>query len=118
MVDLDAVRARYSRALDAKPGKGDYAPDGIAAITDSVCDIPDLLAEIERLAASACGVVPWTEESATEGRELISMVSDRAANYIERGRSSMPINLDEAAALLVIASDHLERHQQAGESRG
>jgi len=118
VADLDAIRARYSRALDAKPSKGDYTPAGIAAITDSVADIPDLLAEVERLAASVCGVVLWTDEAAAEGRELISTVGDRAANYIERGRSSMPINLDEAAALLVIASDHLERHQQAGEPRG
>lgn len=49
MVDLDAVRARYSRALDAKPSKGDYTPAGIASITDSVADIPDLLRLIDEL---------------------------------------------------------------------
>ncbi len=41
--------ARYSKALDAKPGKGPISEDGIAAITDSVCDVPQLLAEIDRL---------------------------------------------------------------------
>lgn len=48
-LDLDAIGARYSAALDAKPGKGPYTERGIAALTDSVCDVPDLLAEIERL---------------------------------------------------------------------
>ena len=53
MPDLDAIRARYQRALDAKPSKGDYTPAGIDAITDSVCDIPDLLRELERLTPRA-----------------------------------------------------------------
>ncbi len=58
-LDLDAIRARYQRALDAKPSKGDYTPAGIDAITDSVCDMPDLLRELERLErwkAEALGV--------------------------------------------------------------
>ena len=46
---LDAIRERYQKALDAKPSKGDYTPAGIDAITDSVCDIPILLAEVDRL---------------------------------------------------------------------
>ncbi|GAA2180930.1 hypothetical protein GCM10009785_13740 [Brooklawnia cerclae] len=48
---IDAARARYQRALDAKPSKGAYTADGIAALTDSVCDVPLLLDEIERLHA-------------------------------------------------------------------
>ncbi len=48
--DIEAIRARYQRALDAKPSKGDYTPAGIDAITDSVCDIPDLLAQNRRYA--------------------------------------------------------------------
>ena len=48
-LDLKEIAARYSKALDAKPGKGDISPDGIAALTDSVCDVPQLLAEVERL---------------------------------------------------------------------
>lgn len=48
-LDLHAVAERYHRALDAKPSKGPYTDKGIAAITDSVADIPDLLAEVERL---------------------------------------------------------------------
>ena len=31
-LDLDAIRARYDRAIEAKPSKGDYTADGIAAI--------------------------------------------------------------------------------------
>ncbi len=50
-LDLRAVMARYSRALDAKPSKGEITADGIAWITDSVADVPQMLAEIERLAA-------------------------------------------------------------------
>ena len=41
--------ARYSRALDAKPSKGPWTDERVAWITDSVCDIPQLLSEIERL---------------------------------------------------------------------
>lgn len=48
MIDLAEIEARYSRALDAKPGKGPITERGIAAITDSVCDVPDLLAEVKR----------------------------------------------------------------------
>jgi hypothetical protein len=47
---INEIAERYSRALSAKPGKGPISPDGIAAITDSVCDIPQLLAEVDRLA--------------------------------------------------------------------
>lgn len=48
-LELGPIMARYSRALDAKPSKGPITDSGIAAITDSVSDIPQLLAEIERL---------------------------------------------------------------------
>lgn len=48
-LDLHAIAERYHRALDAKPGKGPISDAGIAAITDSVCDIPQLLAEVEQL---------------------------------------------------------------------
>lgn len=57
-LDLRAVAARYSKALDAKPSKGPWEDERIAWITDSVADVPQLLAEIERLrdtlAASYC----------------------------------------------------------------
>ena len=52
-VDLDAVRARYWKALDAKPSKGDMTEAAIAAVIDSHCDVMDLVKEIERLAAAA-----------------------------------------------------------------
>lgn len=50
-LDLAAIAGRYSQALNAKPSKGEISADGIAALTDSVCDVPDLLREIERLTA-------------------------------------------------------------------
>ena len=64
-LELGPVMARYSRALDAKPSKGPITDSGIAAITDSVSDIPQLLAEIERLAdwkASALTVMDGLQE--------------------------------------------------------
>jgi len=63
-LDLDAIGARYSAALDAKPGKGPYTERGIAALTDSVCDVPDLVAEVERLRAQLPAVpCPGAEEA-------------------------------------------------------
>lgn len=50
-LDMHAIAERYRRALDAKPGKGPISEKGIAAITDSACDVPELLAEVERLTA-------------------------------------------------------------------
>lgn len=47
-LDLTAVAERYHRALNAKPGKGPISEAGIAAITDSVCDIPALITELHR----------------------------------------------------------------------
>jgi hypothetical protein len=44
--ELAEIEARYSRALDAKPGKGPIPPEGIDAIIDSVCDVPVLVAEV------------------------------------------------------------------------
>ncbi len=67
-IDLTAVQARYSRALDAKPGKGPYTERGIAALTDSVCDVPDLLAEVERLNQALRGIE--TEKVAAAFRHL------------------------------------------------
>jgi len=61
MIDLDAVEKRYSKALDAKPGKGPITEDGIAAITDSVCDVPELVKAIRDVRkiveAAAMGIV-------------------------------------------------------------
>lgn len=46
-VDLGAVGRRYSRALDAKPGKGPLTR--LDWLIDSVADIPALIQEIEQL---------------------------------------------------------------------
>lgn len=61
-LDLVAIADRYRRALDAKPSKGDISPDGIAAITDSVADVPDLIAELlltTRLEHEHTWLGPW-----------------------------------------------------------
>lgn len=46
---LDEVASRYSRALDTKPSKGDFAnpSEAYSTMADSVADIPDLIAEIK-----------------------------------------------------------------------
>ena len=49
---LAAIRERYTLALNAKPSKGAYTEKGITALTDSVCDVPELLREIDRLNAT------------------------------------------------------------------
>ena len=51
-LDLAAIRERYTLALNAKPSKGPYSEKGITALTDSVCDVPELMAKIDRLNAT------------------------------------------------------------------
>ncbi len=65
-----------------------------------------------------CGSASWTPEAIAEACQLISEVTDVAIKYMERGRSSMPMRLDDAAALLAIATYHLNcQASQAGEPR-
>ena len=64
-IDLTAVTERYHRALDAKPSKGEITPGGIAAITDSVADVPEMLAEIRRLREDI-GYIHQTQREAVE----------------------------------------------------
>ncbi|PZR55280.1 hypothetical protein DNL40_02605 [Xylanimonas oleitrophica] len=45
-LDVGAIADRYTRALDSKPGKGPVTEKGVAALQDSVCDVPDLLAAL------------------------------------------------------------------------
>ena len=52
-VDTATIRSRYETALGAKPSKGDYTQRGVDALTDSVCDIPTLLAALDRADALA-----------------------------------------------------------------
>lgn len=77
-LDLKAIAVRYSRALDTKPGKGDFTSSSkaYATMADCVCDVPQLLAEVERLrdtlAASYCehgstGYYLWTLIHMDEG---------------------------------------------------
>ena len=46
-LDLRAIAERYHHALEAKPSKGPITDRGIAAIIDSVCDVPDLLGDLD-----------------------------------------------------------------------
>ena len=62
-MNVDEIRERYQRALDAKPSKGDYTPAGIDALTDSVCDIPDLLVELGDLLAEVDRLTRWKAEA-------------------------------------------------------
>jgi hypothetical protein len=48
-IDLDAIRARYSRALDVQPSKGKVSDEGVAVLKECACDVHDLIAEVERL---------------------------------------------------------------------
>ena len=84
-LDLRPIMARYSKALDAKPGKGPISEAGIAAITDSVCDVPELLAEVERL------------------REQNTSYATRLATY----RESMQQQLDPMFATLAAMGEIL-----------
>lgn len=79
-LDLDAIRARYQRALDAKPSKGDYTPAGIDAITDSVCDIPDLLRELERLGDQNCR---YANRIANNGHMLQALIDQHVTPRAE-----------------------------------
>lgn len=84
-IDTVAIRERYTLALNAKPSKGPFTEAGISALCDSVCDVPELLKEIERLQATisdantlwlngfAC-ISPSDEFAAEVGRNLINTV--------------------------------------------
>ncbi|ACZ29624.1 hypothetical protein Xcel_0585 [Xylanimonas cellulosilytica DSM 15894] len=65
-LDLAAISARYQAALDAKPSKGGYSEKGIAALQDSVCDVPDLLAAL----AAATTVGPSHRETQSGPRRM------------------------------------------------
>ena len=76
-IDLTAVTERYHRALDAKPSKGEITPGGIAAITDSVADVPELIAEVRRLRG-------WRDR-AEAAEAAIERVRDLARLSLRRG---------------------------------
>ena len=86
-LDLKPIMARYSKALDAKPGKGPISEAGIAAITDSVCDVPGLLAEVERL------------------REQNTRYATRLATYRESMQQLDPMFATLAAMREILAGD-------------
>ncbi len=117
-LDLGPVMARYSRALDAKPSKGPWTDERVAWITDSVCDIPQLLAEVERLAewkASALAIMDGLQELGQAlglplgvritGPEAVAEVQrlrdTLAASYCEHGSSGSYlcelIHMDESS---------------------
>ena len=53
------IRARYEAALAAKPSKGDYTEAGIAALEDSVCDIPTLIRALTQATMTADELIEW-----------------------------------------------------------
>lgn len=89
-MSLDAIRERYQKALDAKPSKGDYTPAGIDAITDSVCDIPILLAEVDRLTSAVHMYADKLAEHECEAAAVAELgvaleeTSNNAADYFDR----------------------------------
>lgn len=94
-LDLTAIAERYHRALDAKPSKGDYTPQGIAAITDSVADVPELLAALEqerRHTATATAMAIARGEE----RDLLRVQNQRYAQRIADGSRAMQEGLDLA----------------------
>ena len=67
-LDLAAIRERYTLALNAKPSKGPYSEKGITALTDSVCDVPELMAKIDRLNATIQRVRELIQPSCRDAR--------------------------------------------------
>lgn len=76
-LDLRAVAARYSKALDAKPSKGPWEDAKVAWITDSVADVPQLLAEVECLASWKAEALPVMEGLQELGRALGIRLGER-----------------------------------------
>src|SRR5690606_25184759 len=46
-INLREILARYSKALDARPSKGEWTTDQVAIVADSACDVPDLVKALE-----------------------------------------------------------------------
>ena len=85
-IDLAAIRERYTLALNAKPSKGPYSEKGITALTDSVCDVPELMAEIDRLNATIQRVRELAEKMQNEhGQSWNSISGNRVSRALEGG---------------------------------
>lgn len=86
-LDLDAVAERYHKALNAKPSKGDYDAKGMAAITDSVADVPELLALVNELGGADNASIRadrdhWVqryEDMRDEAQRLVAVIDRRNA---------------------------------------
>ena len=85
-IDLSAIRERYTLALNAKPSKGPYSEKGITALTDSVCDVPELMAEIDRLNATIQRVRELAEKMQDEQGQSWNVISgNRIHRALEGG---------------------------------
>ena len=91
-LDLAAIRERYTLALNAKPSKGPYSEKGIAALTDSVCDVPELLREIDRLNAT----IQRVREQAISlvGKAWDDGNATGLDGWVGPGRGSLPIDTE------------------------
>ena len=107
--DLHAIAERYHHALNAKPSKGPYTEQGIAAITDSVSDVPELLAEIERLNRWQAEALPVMDGLQELGSALGLPLGERitgpaAVDAVEKLRENLT-EIHEWAGQL---ADHLQ----------
>jgi hypothetical protein len=96
LAELAAIGARYARALDAKPSKGDYTPRGIDALTDSVCDVPTLLDEVKRLTEVV--VRHWREHALAADAEVARLTGEVGALHHERDVAVAAVQRERVAA--------------------
>ena len=88
MTDLAVIEARYSKALDAKPGKGEITAAGIAAITDSVCDIPELVERVKAAEAERDARADISPQRLAELNDWARFQSDARDGWENRARKA------------------------------
>ena len=70
-VDMDAVWARYEKALEARPAKGPWTGENASALADSCADVPGLVKEIEGLKVQLEGL-------GNARKAIVKAIQDRA----------------------------------------
>lgn len=107
-------------ALDAKPGKGPITEKGIAAITDSVADVPDLLAEVERLSRWKAEALPVMDGLQDLGKALGLPLGGRitgpaALEAVERLREREQVIITNGSLMLDAAEATIARVEDLAE---